>query len=235
MQVRLELPSGSMENRIEHDATMALERESEGTFLASYEELALRFRSPMGNVDPNTDPLISVPFVVEYDGAGSFAALEHPSMPPEVAAISDLTQQFRDYLLPMPDSRPETGVIWTDTIEFESRNEASGQFTSAVHVRQFVVREDTVTAMGPGTIIDVIQEVTMEGEAPADAQGTMASTTLAGIDAGFVVFDFEVGRMRYRARTAELTGTTRIGDGPAAMQIDQTLSYESTISLTGGG
>lgn len=100
-------------------------------FEAWYDSLQISYDGRSGMVRPDTDGLIGGRWHGSLAPHGEAALESRPFMPPEVRAVSDLSDLMLDFFPPLPTSPLQIGGRWTDslglTVERLRDSAASGE------------------------------------------------------------------------------------------------------------
>jgi hypothetical protein len=231
--VRIEGPQGSMEVRTEHDARLALARTSPTSANAWYESLHLRQDGPGPQQQtPDTDPLLQQPFTLTFPPDGRLALQTAPALPPEIAQMTDLRRQFDDFFITVPAKPLALGVEWADTASYSRTGRPSETFTAHL-VRRYRAVRDTVALGSPAVIIEVTQDIRIEGTSPMEMGGQTltAGTVLQGGETGFAVFSPSTGRLLVRSRRGVLDGHFTVTGGAQPLSLPQYYEYTSRLEL----
>lgn len=231
-EVLLQTPQGPVPIRSEHDGTLALVGTATGSAQAWFEALRLRSVGPNGDQSPSTGDLLGRPYELSFTPSGLVVVRSTPAFPEPIAAITDLSHQFFDFFAAMPETAPVAGSVWQDTIRSTTAT-AAAPTTSQLNesIRRFEVRGDTTIYGTVAKVISVTARVRMEATTPLEGQPLTVTTSMAGEDTGLVIFDWSTGRLLFRSRRGELTGTFRIDGGPQPAAFPQSSTYDSTIEI----
>lgn len=190
---------------------------------AWFEGLYLRVKSPAADSKIDTKPILYLRYkLLEEDGR--VRAVEVPSIPPEIAAASDVRREFYDFFPRLPaDQALPVGRTWTDTlVRSDTSSNAELEMSFATTYR---VTGDTTVAGVAGRVIryDTDIRVTSQG------RSTTASmrSTLTGTEAGVYVYSPERRLMLSRAGSGDLAGTFSAGSASAR----QFYVYDTTIDI----
>lgn len=179
--------------------------------------------------EPETTPLIDEPFLLEFPADGRVRLVTPPSIPDEIAELTDLTREFNDFFITLPGRALTPGVEWADTMTVTGARRSSDTFQSH-QVRRYRVVRDTMVGKTAAFLFEVVGEERIEGSGPmAEAPHITASTVLEGGDTGFAVFSPATGRLIARWRSGKLTGQVRLTGGPQPMELPQTFEYTHRI------
>lgn len=226
--VEIRAPQGSIVAGITHEAVISATATEPGVVTAWYTDLALSSSGPNGEVRPTTTTLLGEPYRLRISPTGDVRTERAPTVPAEVQEITDLSHQFDDFLIRVPEQQPEAGSSWADTL----RSNASGiPETTQSHraVRVFTARGDTVMHGVTAQVIEVSTTVELESTSPMQGQdGLTVTTVLEGSETGHALFDWAGGRLLARVRTGSLSGVFRI-NAPEPVELPQAMDYESRI------
>jgi hypothetical protein len=225
----LTAPSGVVELRSEHDATIALTFGRADSARAWYESLRIAMVAPQGRQEPVTSAALQRPFVLSVDARGRVRTLSAPEFPAAFEGITDLSQQFVDLLVRLPNAPLARGLVWADTVIDEKRGSNEAQSRGERVIRSRVVR-DTVIGEESAWVIESVQRVTIVGTQPVKGQPLVVRTKLTGADSGTVVFSAQQGRMLARQRVGKLAGTLTYEGGPQPVVLPMEQRYENTVT-----
>lgn len=231
--VELHTPQASVVAGSSQDAVIEMTATGPGVVTAWYAELSVGSSGPNGEESPSTADLIREPYTLHVSGTGHVETEGAPSPPADVTAITDLTQQFFDFLVLVPDDRPAEGVVWTDTLV--STESSLPETTHELRaIRTYTARGDTTLDGVQAQIFETITTVEMESTSPMAGQGGLTATTeVSGEGTGAAYFDWEGGRLLGRQRSGRLEGVLRI-NAPQPVELPQSMSYESSLEAGGG-
>ena len=212
-----------------HDAVIALSFADGDSVFAAYESLQLNTETPMGAMRPDTAPIIGKPFILVLHDSGHVETIATPEVTQEISDQSALQWQFFDFFLTLPDDELRMGTTWSDS----SRAEKGGtvQFWKA----EFNVVGDTTVSGIHALVVDARFKTKQVISGPGPAPGMTAEAELNGWEAGKFYFAPSAGIMVGRSRKGGLSGLTNIIGGPAPMQLQNEMTYESTIELLSSG
>lgn len=231
--VEMVMPNGTVTVRSVHDAVLAVTFPSQGRAHAWYEALVVESAGPMGRAKPSTTSLLNQPFEFDFAPTGHIAGLKAPTMPPEIAAITDLTRQFDDFFITVPSSGLSVGTAWADTV-VKSKAARDTDKTFSRHIRSYVVERDTSVAGVRAFLIQVSQMVEINTSSEMPEANMSVSAKLTGTDQGWALFAPSLGRLLERQRSGSLKGEMHMQPaGMAPVAIPQSYTYESRIRLRG--
>jgi hypothetical protein len=220
----LSMPEGSIPMQTSQDAVIALDFAAGDSARASYRTLALSMVSPMGRQAPDTAPILDEPFVLHFPSNGKVTMLSAPAMTDEILEVSDLSYEFWDFFLPLPDQPLELGVVWTDTMRIDEPNR------KMMKMGRYEVVLDTMMDDGSLQIISATIENKVETVQEADASGEAGFLQIGGTENSIFYFSQSRGQLLGREREGVLEGKiTYEGDEPFEMRTH--MRYESTITL----
>jgi hypothetical protein len=106
-------------NRTGRLLLMALPGDGPMRFEAWYDSLAISHDGRSGLVHPDTDGLIGGRWRGTISPHGEVVLEDRPFMPPELMAVSDLSDVMLDFLPPLPVVALRSGGKWTDSLGLE--------------------------------------------------------------------------------------------------------------------
>ena len=228
MDMTMRTPQGEVPMTIEQDATLAVLLLPGDSAKAWYDALRVAVSTPMGSQDAETGSILKQPFHLKFDPRGRTEVLSSPSLPQGVQGMSDLSQQFADFFLRLPQSPLRLGLTWTDTST--RKTNAQDKTTSSQAIASYKVERDTSVAGNAAFVISMRQQITVESEGPVPGQPMRVRVATSGTDDGIVVFS-KAGRFLGRQRTGTLTGGTTITSDGGTMEISQTSNFRSRIEV----
>ena len=89
------------------------------SFEAWYDSLTVDYSRPDAKVTPDTDGLIGGRWLGTMLPHGEVALTDRPFMPPELAQVSDLSDQMLDFFPPLATAALAPGGHWTDSLGLE--------------------------------------------------------------------------------------------------------------------
>lgn len=225
--IQFTTPQGEMAMKSEHDATIAVTRVRGDTARAWYEALAIGMTGPMGAARPATDAALRQPFTLRIDGRGRITLLQAPTLPASFEGISDLTQQFADFLPRLPAAPLRVGLAWVDTMTRE--DSTARRAMRARSIASYRVERDTTANGQPALLVSMRQNIGIRSVAPIPSQGARAEIAQDGTEDGFFVFAPATGRLVARRRQGRLEGDV-VTTGPNGRStIKQVYAYTSSI------
>ena len=221
-------PTGTMNIRSEHDATIAVTFTRGDTARAWFQALTLRARYPGGESTPATAGLLGQPYVLTLGARGDVRTLSVPAFSREIAEASDLTHEFNDFFVRLPAVALLPGVEWTDTTSRETRN-AAGRTLVTTRIGRYRVRGDTTIGGVRGVAVEARTQNRLESSGPSPTPGMRMSTLQEGTETGTFVFSPGEGRLLARRREGSSAGHIEFIGGPQPMRLPQKMTYESAI------
>jgi len=225
--VTIQMPQGPLEVRTLHDARIAIVGMLPGQVKAWYRSLVLRNEGPGPTVQaPDTKDMLQVPFELEITGNGAVTVRKTPPMPDAIAAMTDLTHQFDDFLIPLPPLPITAGITWIDSATSTASGRPENSYRGTF-VRRFTYRGDTTIAGNPAWRIGIASRVILEASSPL--QGMTVATILTGADTGSAVIRAADGHLLRRDKSGSLKGVLKMTGNGQSMDAPQVFTYESTI------
>ncbi len=220
----VESPRGRLRYRTEHDAVIVVGRWPNDMLRAWYERLRLRHESPDGVQEPATDSVLESPFTLRAANPGLVETVAPPNIPPPMAAITDLRQQFQDFWISVPGGELTVGSVWSDTV-------FGFDLPSPPGVRHFRVERDTIVDGAAAIVVSVRRDLTRESSEHLDDGETTVHIHLQGEERGFAIVDVATRSLVARERSADLTGEVRVvGRDGQPVVMPYTRRYWSTIT-----
>jgi hypothetical protein len=211
-----------------YDALVALVFGPGDSVTAWYDTLSLEVQSVNGAQRPATGALLRQLFQLRCDGRGRLATLRAPAVPQEIREITDLSQEFIDFLVRIPATTMGRGVEWTDTLAHVVPD-AGGVFRRYTSLTTWAVEKDTLIAGGRGWILKGRSKLNLEaGDLVSDRSG-QAVSVLTGEELGRVVLTQD-GRLLSRTKQGRLAGQLTLGSGSSARSFPQDYTYDSRIT-----
>lgn len=225
--VRITAPQGEVPGTIEHDATIAVVLLPGDSARAWYEALKLTMTAPNGTLAPETAPVLRQPFVLGFDPRGNITVASTPNFPAGFQSVSDLSLQFSDFFLRLPQSPLTVGLSWTDSTSRTTRKDEKTAIVGSLAT--YRVERDTTVNGQAAFVISMNQQLRSESEGPMPGQPVRARSASTGTDSGFFVFS-RAGEMLGRQRTGTLRGTLTLTTSQGqSMEMGQEFSYTSRI------
>lgn len=226
-ELTLYTPAGTRLLDQKHDATITLAFGADSSVSAWYDSLALEVEWLRGVQRPATAALVGQPFHLLCDSRGRLTTIRAPAIPADVRELSDLAQQFTDFLVPIPPAALVAGAAWTDTLA-QVVPENGGAYRKYTAVASWRVQKDTLVAGGRGWILTGRSKLSLDSGDPLARNG-QAQSVLTGQEEGSALVA-EDGRLLSRTRQADLKGQLTIRSGPGARNFAQGYSYRSRIT-----
>lgn len=230
-RVEMQMPGGAVLVRSEHDARIAVAVATSDTLVAWYEHLRLLQEGPGPQTQsPVTTQLIGAHFTLAFDSHQPVRTATTPSIPAEIAALTDLTRQFDDFFITLPRIPLKVGVRWVDTVQTDRPGRPTDTFAGR-SVRHYEVVRDTTIDREVAFLVAVSQDVTLNATSRVDEQQLTVTSALVGEDRGEAVFIPSEGRLHARTRAGKLAGSlTLVGPG-GELTVPQSYEYVSTLGL----
>lgn len=226
-----QLAGGSAETRSLHEADLALAPAAGDTVRAFYEALRVELTgSGVEDETPPTGGILFAPYVLTVDARGRTRTVSAPALPSAIARVTDLSRQFDDLLLVLPEAPLAVGTAWGDTVE-DGRPAPGVQRAERRAVRRYRVERDTVVDGVAALVIRVEQEVTLSVEAAVEDSPLTAALTARGTETGTALFDPAAGRLLRRTREGRLQGTYTLRGAGSPRDFPQIIAYTSTLEL----
>jgi hypothetical protein len=222
---------GDVATKSDHDGTIAVVGLPGDSVRAWYEALAIGVSSPIPiptfNRRPATDSALLAPFHLRVDPLGRTTLLSAPTFPKSFEGLTDLSKQFFDFFLRLPNSPLRIGLSWSDTI---SVADSALTRTSSTSIASYRVERDTTVSGTPALVISMKQQMRSWSEGPAQGPTTRIESQMEGSEDGIVVFAPRTGRLLGRERRGKWTGTLTIrGTEGRQSQLTNESTYTSTI------
>lgn len=228
-QISMTAPQGTVSISSDHDALIAITFRGGDSAEAWYEELAIGVTGPQGQMRPPTEDALHLPFILQFDARGHIETLHAPAFPESFEDVTDLTQQFFDLFLTLPDEPLRMGVEWTDTIIKTSDPGAEETHRSQRVINLRVVGDTTVQGVN-ALVISAVQQIEMQTAGPVSGQPMRSELVLTGEDRGIFVFDPEGGHLLGRQRTGLLQGPLTLTGAGGGMTMQQEMRYQNTVT-----
>ena len=228
--IELRPPRGPVTITGRREATIAIVSTRGDTAAAWYEQLTSSTTDPTGEHGLPMDSALHLPFALLLAPSGRLTLLSAPVFPPEIARRTDLSHEFEDFFISLPDSALRPGRPWADTVENSVAGRSQDTY-QARHIRRFRVLRDTVVAATNAVVIAVDQTITVRSTSPMESQPVTISVELDGREQGTAVFAPSAGRMLARARHAHLEGQQVLQGQSRRLVVPMTYDYSSSLSL----
>lgn len=230
-RARVQQPGGTLDIRTLHDGVLALAFSGGDEAVAWYERLHLEQHGPQGQRQkPSTRSVIDQPFHLTFAATGRISTIGTPSFPAPIASMTDLTQQFRDFFITIPEGDLPVGREWADTLLHTTAGRPRNTFR-AHGIRSYRVEATTEVRGDAAVVIRVSQRMELEGTSPLDQPGMRAASRLTGVEEGQAIFSPSTGVLLSRERRAVLEGELTLHGGPETLRFPQTYEYYSSLSL----
>jgi hypothetical protein len=227
-ELTLYTPAGARLLGQTHVATIALAFGATDSVTAWYDSLAVEAQSLEGRQRPATALLLRQPFQLRCDARGRLTTLRAPRIPQEILEITDLSQEFTDFLVRTPTVALEVGVEWTDTLA-HLVPETGGTFRKYTAYATWRVQTDTLYAGTRAWILTGRSRLSLEAGDLAPRHSGQAVSVLAGEEQGRAILA-EGGRLLSRTKQGNLAGQLTIRSGSKAQSFQQDYHYESRIT-----
>jgi hypothetical protein len=226
-KVAVTTPQGEIPVTIEFRSTIGVVRMRGDSARAWYDSLSMVASSPAGEQRPAADSALKQPFRLAFDSRGRVRLVQAPKFPSSFQGLTDLSQQFNDYFLRLPEKPLVVGLAWSDS---SVRRDSTADRTSRwATVAEYRVERDTVVDGVPAVIVAMKQRITVNGDGPVPNQPMRATSVIEGGDEGFFVFAPRAGRLLARRRTGKLEGDTFLRGGGQEIAMRQSYTYTSTL------
>lgn len=134
-------------------------------FEAWYDSLVVRYDAREGRLVPDTDGLIGGRWEGRLTGTGAVELVTRPFMPPDLRAVSDLSDALLDFLPPLPDAPLAPGARWTDSLGLTVRRLADSSGASGQVTRyQWTIRSRGTLPVEADSTLRIRQEAEDEGQ-----------------------------------------------------------------------
>jgi len=228
--VQLRPPRGPVTITGQREATIAIVLTRGDTASAWYEQLTSSRTEPSGEHRLPMDSALHLPFTLLLAPGGRMTTLSAPVFPAEIARQTDLSHEFDDFFISLPDSALRPGRSWIDTVQNGIAGRPQDTYQSR-HIRRFRVLGDTVVAAMNGMVIDVEQTISIRSSSPMETQPATIGTELDGHEQGTAVFAPAANRLLSRVRHAHLEGQQVLQGQARRLTVPMTYDYASSLSL----
>ena len=211
-----------------HDALVAVAFGGADSAVAWFDSVALKSTSPRGTFEPNTAPVVGKPFHLLFDARGRVETLATPTFPESFAAITDLSTQFDDFFVRLPDAELEIGLSWADTVVRGDSASAESWSRYRSEWELHVVR-DTVVDDRLAFVIESYQILSTSSLGPVEGEDLQLRSELSGEERSVVVFVPGAGRMLSRDDAGELRGTMEMTQGGSVVRLAHEYRYTNSI------
>jgi hypothetical protein len=210
------------------EAVVALAFGSDDSAEAWFESMDLRSTSPRGTFQPNARPLLGQRFHLRFDANGRVETLATPEFPESFTAVTDLSTQFDDFFLVLPDDPLALGLAWSDTVtRYDST--ATDNWSQYRSVWELVVARDTVVNGVGAVVVEAQQTVSTTAVGPVEGEDLMMHSTLSGEERSVFVFAPSLGKMLSRDRTGRLMGTMEMTNAARSVRLSHSYQYTGAI------
>ncbi len=209
-----------------HDATIAISFVAPDTAHASNESLLIRDASAEGVTEPDTSPVIGEPFVLYFPNDGQVETLSTPSFPSSFEQVTNLSFQFEDFFVKLPDDVLVIGTTWSDADVSGSIDDMRVETNST-----FEVVGDTTLYGHEALVINYRSNLSYASEGEGPSPGITVIFSSEGVETGRFYFAPEPGIFVGRDRRAELNGEFEYVGAAQPIVMTQKRTYESTIKL----
>lgn len=226
-KVTITTPQGEIPITLELRSTVGVHRMAGDSARGWYDSLSMVAGTPGGEQRPAADSVLKQPFRLGLDARGRVRLLQAPKFPSSFEGLSDLSHQFDDFFLRLPEKPLVVGLAWSDTsTRRDSTSDKTSRWTTNADYR---VERDTVVDGTPAVVVSMKQRIRISGEGPVPNQPMRATSMLEGGDEGYFVFAPAAGRMLARRRTGKLEGDTFLRGAMGEMTMRQAYTYTSTL------
>jgi hypothetical protein len=211
-----------------HDATITLAFGPSDSVTAWYDSLALEVESLKGTQRPPADALLGQRFRLVCDANGRLTTLAAPAVPPEIRELSDLSQQFTDFLIRVPQGKLQVGSEWTDTLD-QVAPETAGASRRYTAITTWRVQRDTLLDGRRARVLSGRTTLKLDAGDPLVGRPGQARSALAGAEKAQAVLA-EDGRLLSRSKEGTLTGRLTVRSGSGEQSYAQDYTYRSRIT-----
>ena len=134
-------------------------------FESWYDSLSVDYTGPQGKVTPDTDGLIGGRWTGTMLPQGQTLPGDRPFMPPELAQVSDLSDEMVDFFPPLATVALAVGAEWTDSLglEVERLRDSTGGGERLLRFRWRITSHGGDTPAVVDTSVRLRQEIEDEG------------------------------------------------------------------------
>jgi hypothetical protein len=226
-KISITTPQGEIPIGIEMRSTVGVLRMRGDSARAWYDSLTLVASTPGGEQRPATDSMLKQPYRLAFDPRGRIKLVQAPKIPASIEGMTDLSRQFDDYFMRLPEKPLVVGLAWSDsTTRRDSTADKTSRWTANADYR---VERDTVVDGTRAVVVSMKQRIRINAEGPVPNQPMRATSSLEGGDEGFFVFAPSVGRLLGRRRTGKMEGDTFLRGAGGDMTMKQSYSYTSAL------
>ena len=223
-RLTLSAPGGTTAIPLTQNSVMSLSGTGEHV-LAWFDSLTLVARLRGNTRSVATEAVIGQPYRLHVSPQGRIDALQAPEFPAEVAEFADLSKQFVDFLIPLPERPLAEGRQWNEAFEGDVVDGEAGYRAD----RSYRVTGDTVINGDTAWVIAVTQQIRQRATRPTS--GGLAMSELQGQDRGTAVYSATTGRLLSRRSEGTLRGTMTLRTANRDVEMPQSFSYTSTLQL----
>lgn len=184
-------------------------------FEAWYDSLDVFYDAREGRLVPDTDGLIGGRWEGELTPQGTVELLTRPFIPPDLRAVSDLSDLLLDFFPPLAAAPVAVGATWTDSLGLtvERLRDSVGE-AGAFRRYRWRITSQGAPAVGEDTTVRIRQEAKDEGRLVwSDRDGAVAWQREITIDTRLTS-----SRRRtppYRGQVVQRITVLRVADHPA--------------------
>ena len=184
-------------------------------FEAWYDSLYVRYDAREGRLVPDTDGLIGGRWEGELTPEGTVELATRPFIPPDLRAVSDLSDLLLDFFPPLAAAPVAAGATWTDSLGLtvERLRDSLGEAGVLRRYRWRIVSHGA-PPLGEDTTVRIRQEARDQGRLVwNDRDGAVAWQREIAIDTRLA----SGGRRAppYRGQVVQRIEVLRVGDHPA--------------------
>ena len=134
-------------------------------FESWYDSLSVEYTNPQGKVTPDTDGLIGGRWTGTMLPQGQASLTDRPFMPPELAQVSDLSDEMVDFFPPLATAGLAIGAAWSDSLglEVERLRDSTGGGERLLRFRWRITSHGAETPAVIDTTVRLRQEIEDEG------------------------------------------------------------------------
>lgn len=134
-------------------------------FTAWYDSLTVAHLGRAARLEPDTDGLIGGRWEGWLTPSGAVELAVRPFMPPELLAVSDLSDALADFFPPLPGSAMAPGTTWTDSLGLTMRRLADSAARSGAVARyRWTILSRSAPPLAADTGLRLRQEAEDEGQ-----------------------------------------------------------------------
>lgn len=230
VDVRVETPQGPIDVGVVVAADMELTFSHPDTLRAWYVNLGVSSRSPLGNANPNTAPVVQKPFTLLFKSDGSVIRLSTPDVPDELRTIADVRRQFDDFFLLLPPDDLVPGYSWEYNVSRADSSAREGRNAFTKRGMLTVIGDTTVAGISGLKIVGDLQSTLFASSRDANT-GAQVVNEIEGVEHNVFVFSPDLGVLLSRDWRADLGGTSEFQGGPMPILMQQDITYDATLRL----